>query len=218
MSLATAEIKSILEDEIAAAGGTMLDSFSDGSRLYARTLLPWVSEVRPNDRVQGGVALRSTAESAWVHPYIFRQVCSNGQIISHALESQEIPIVVYATRAETEYLIREAVRACASKEAFDVPAERMRLIPESQIDFMLTLMPFLANLDSAVRTQLMGQIFQRFVRENEPSEFGMLNAVTSVARDTRDPELRWKLEELGGAVLINAAPKVKAPAREMMYV
>jgi len=27
-----------------------------------------------------------------------------------------------------------------------------------------------------------------------------MNAVTSVARDTRDPELRWRLEELGGGI------------------
>jgi hypothetical protein len=30
--------------------------------------------------------------------------------------------------------------------------------------------------------------------------FGFMNAVTAVARDTRDPETRWRLEELGGAV------------------
>ena len=27
-----------------------------------------------------------------------------------------------------------------------------------------------------------------------------MNAVTSVARDTRDPELRWRLEEFGGGI------------------
>jgi transposase len=30
--------------------------------------------------------------------------------------------------------------------------------------------------------------------------FSLMNAVTSLARDERDPELRWRLEELGGAV------------------
>ena len=32
-----------------------------------------------------------------------------------------------------------------------------------------------------------------------------MNAVTSVARDTRDPETRWRLEELGGGIAILAA-------------
>jgi hypothetical protein len=34
----------------------------------------------------------------------------------------------------------------------------------------------------------------------DQSAFGVLNAVTSLARDTRDPETRWQLEELGGAL------------------
>jgi hypothetical protein len=28
-----------------------------------------------------------------------------------------------------------------------------------------------------------------------------MNAITSLARDTRDPERRWRLEELGGGML-----------------
>jgi hypothetical protein len=51
-----------------------------------------------------------------------------------------------------------------------------------------------------------------------------MNAVTSVARDTRDPETRWRLEELGGAIAARlprapkaapaaARPAVWAPAR-----
>jgi hypothetical protein len=38
-----------------------------------------------------------------------------------------------------------------------------------------------------------------------------MNAVTSVARDTRDPELRWRLEELGGGVPIAVRPRSPRP-------
>jgi hypothetical protein len=35
-----------------------------------------------------------------------------------------------------------------------------------------------------------------------------MNAVTSVARDTRDPELRWRLETFGGGIpVIEATPQ-----------
>ena len=43
-------------------------------------------------------------------------------------------------------------------------------------------------------------ILGRFTTEGDTSRFGLMNAVTSVARDTRDPELRWSLEKLGGGI------------------
>jgi hypothetical protein len=33
-----------------------------------------------------------------------------------------------------------------------------------------------------------------------------MNAVTSVARDTQDPDLRWRLEELGGGLPVERCP------------
>ena len=33
-----------------------------------------------------------------------------------------------------------------------------------------------------------------------------MNAVTSVARDTREPELRWRLEELAGGIAAHIEP------------
>ena len=36
-----------------------------------------------------------------------------------------------------------------------------------------------------------------------------MNAVTSLVRDTRDPEVRWRLEELGGGI-----PALVAPTRK----
>ena len=46
----------------------------------------------------------------------------------------------------------------------------------------------------------------QFMREKDRSPIGLMNAVTSLARDTRDPDLRWRLEEFGGGVLARLAP------------
>ena len=56
---------------------------------------------------------------------------------------------------------------------------------------------------------VMEDIVSRFTRGRDDSVFGLINAVTSVARDTRDPETRWRLEELGGSIpaLVSPAPK-----------
>jgi hypothetical protein len=47
---------------------------------------------------------------------------------------------------------------------------------------------------------MMAMILGRFTSGADRSRFGLMNAVTSVARDTHDPELRWRLEELGGGI------------------
>jgi hypothetical protein len=44
-----------------------------------------------------------------------------------------------------------------------------------------------------------------------------MNAVTSTARDTRDPEVRWRLEELGAQVpaLLDRTPHARESKRAM---
>src|SRR5437867_129460 len=88
--LTTGEIKEIFAAEIKEAGGNVSDSFDDGTRLYARSILPSVSEVRPKDRAKGGVAIRATEQGIWVHPYVFRVVCSNGAIMAQAIQSRQV--------------------------------------------------------------------------------------------------------------------------------
>ena len=39
-----------------------------------------------------------------------------------------------------------------------------------------------------------------------------MNAVTATARDTRDPDLRWRLEEFGGGIPALLKPTGAAPA------
>ncbi len=78
--LTTREIKEIFADEIETASGRMSDVFDDGARIFLRAVLAGEKQVQPRDRVQGGVAVCATSEDIWVHPYVFRQVCSNGAI------------------------------------------------------------------------------------------------------------------------------------------
>jgi hypothetical protein len=52
----------------------------------------------------------------------------------------------------------------------------------------------------------MPSILERFVEGRDTSRFGLMNAITSVARDTRDPEVRWRLEEMGGGIPAALSP------------
>ncbi len=50
------------------------------------------------------------------------------------------------------------------------------------------------------------EVMHRFSTEGDGSRYGLMNAITSVARDTRDPETRWRLEKLGGLVPVLDLP------------
>jgi hypothetical protein len=62
-------------------------------------------------------------------------------------------------------------------------------------------MPLLGRLPADQVREILPMVLRRFRRDGDRSRYGLFNAVTSVARDTRDPRTRWRLEELGGGVL-----------------
>jgi len=199
-SVTTQEILAVLSDEVVARSGRVLDVFDDGCRLFARSVLPGVEEVRPGDILQGGVALRGTQTDIWVHPYVFRKVCRNGAIMAYALETRHLTGIDEMPCDEALDWVREAIEVCCSDDAFRKAIEQTRSATERQADLVLTLLPHLAHFPAREQHQLLAMIIDRFASEGDTSRFGLMNAVTSVARDTRDPEVRWRLEELGGGI------------------
>ncbi len=215
--LTTGEIKEIFVNEVEDAGGRMSDVFDDGTRIFLRAVLAGEKEVERRDRVQGGVAVRATADDICVHPYVFRQVCKNGAIRAHAIETREIRRVDFSTeeQAEVASALCEAIRGCCCDEAFARGAVEMRAARESsQVDLALTMMPLFARFAQGTESRtVISLIFDRFLAGQDKSRFGLMNAVTSVARDTRDPEVRWRLEEFGGGIAAVVTKPQRGPER-----
>jgi hypothetical protein len=207
--LTTAEIKSLFAEEINAVGGRVSDIFDDGDRLFVRSVLPALREVRTADQLQGGVALRASETDVWVHPYVFRLVCRNGAIMAHAIQTRHVEVHEFATPQECIEAVREAIQACCDEEAFTGSVAEIRTAVQTPADIALNMLPMLSRLPTAQASHLFGSIAERFFQEGEQTRFGLMNAVTSLARDTDDPELRWRLEELGGAV-----PAARHPVRQ----
>jgi hypothetical protein len=203
----TAAILEVFTREINDRGGRVTDTFHDGGRLFIRSLLPNVAEVRPKDRMEGGIALRSNEEELWLHPYLFRQVCRNGAITAQSIESLHVECLGAYTLEEGTSMLREAIARCAEKRVFAKSIRRLRTAALSEVDELLNLMAHVSELQRAGMGSFLGQILGRFVGEGDRSRFGFMNAVTSVARDTRDPDDRWRLEELGGGIGARLRPK-----------
>src|SRR6185436_8870615 len=152
------------------------------------------------------------------HPYTFRRVCSNGAIAAHSLESRHIDRLQATEVYEPSYEVTatlaslgDAIRVCSSPESFATVAGEMRSAVDAQADVALQLLPFLASLPDHTLATLMPQIFGRFAEDDDRSAFGLMNAVTSVARDTRDPETRWNLEALGGSIPARLRAQARKP-------
>lgn len=211
----TAAIRTAFAQEVIDAGGTMTGVFDDGHRLFLRSTFPGPRDVRPGDGTQRGVALRTRDDEILIHPYLFRQVCRNGAIMARAIETRAIERFEFATRPEAEQAVvvevREAVRDCADEHILDDAVDRMRVMADAEADAALTLLSAVLNLPRRDAAHWFDSIQGRYRRGADRTMYGLMNAITSVARDVVDPDARWRLEELGGRMLTVLLPARKPP-------
>ena len=203
--LTTDQVLDVFTDELTSRGGNITDTFNDGRRLFCRSVLPLADKVRPGDQINGGIALKATDEQICVYPYTFREWCRNGAIHAETVGS----LVIEGLHQLAPYFvlqsIREGIDQCAAPEVFNGTMNKMRHTLESKVDLILNLMPLLSGFSGRDATRFFSDILDRLFEEKEHTQFGLANAITSLARDTGDPQPHWDLEELGGGLLI-AAP------------
>jgi hypothetical protein len=217
---AAPEIREAFEHEVRDLGGTVADVRAEGDLLWARAVLPTAADVRPGDCVHGGVAVRTHDTEILVHPYTYRVVCTNGAIAAFTTGGRVVERVELAAASSVidgvleEF--RAAVRACATSAPLDATVNAMRVAAQRDADVMLHLLPVLPHMPPGIRASVLRTIVGRFEADRDRSLFGLVNAVTSVARDTADPDIRWRLEELGGGMLarLPERPRPVVPAAE----
>lgn len=213
LSPGTNQIAAAFAEEITSLGGTVRDSHDDGEALFARAVLPRHDEVRRGDRIQGGVALRTTGPLILIHPYTFRLVCTNGAIVAHVTATHEVRRVEYASAVEFASAaldeVRLLVRRCADPGVLRDAVGRMRGATEMAADLVVQMMGALQRVPVAQRAMVMQLMTGRFERE-ERTLYGAFNAITATARDTGDRAIRWDLEEYAGSLLPQVRPAPRA--------
>ena len=209
----TGDVGVIVADEIAALGGTLVDVVDDGGRLFVRALLADTDDVTPGDTIHGGIAIRVQGPSVTVQAYTLRQVCSNGAMGARPADAFRVERAPAGTPIElvtpVHDTIRDAVRRCAESPAFVEAIVRMRVATQSEAPRAMYVLPQLLHAMSLHappewHDRVLYEVMHRFAHGRDRSLFGLLNAVTSTARDETDPARRWALEELGGQLLVGA--------------
>ncbi len=206
--LTTDQVLDVFSQELATRGGKITETFNDGRRLFCRSVLPHADEVRPGDALHGGIALKATDEQICVYPYTFRLICRNGAIRAEAVGSLCIEAVEQLDAYSTLQSIREAIATCSAPEIFQNTITKMKSAAQVELDTALNILPLLSHHKDLLGTDVFRQIVERFFAEKDQTQFGLANAITSLARDTADPEKRWNLEELGGGIAILAPTKL----------
>jgi len=206
--LTTDKVLQVFTDELAARQGKITDTFNDGRRLFCRSTLPRADQVRPGDGFHAGIAIKATDQQICVYPYTFRLLCQNGAIRAQSVGSLCIEGLDQLQPYPTLMHIREAIEACSAPEVFADTMTRMRTIASTQVDMMLNFAAYFSMHPCKTAAEMMSKILDRFFEEKDQTQFGLANAITSLARDTSDPQTRWDLEELGGGLLVAIAPKL----------
>jgi hypothetical protein len=215
-TLTTGRILDIFTEEVQTRQGRVTDTYHDGRRLFVRSLLPHVADARPNDSMQGGLALRATEDELSLHPYLFRQVCRNGAIMAQAIESLHVECLGVYSADEGTAMLREAIANCSQQRVFAKSLRGVQSLAMAEIDQLLNLIPYLSHFQQGGMEHFLAEILERYSLERDHTQFGFMNAITSVARDTHDPDDRWRLEELGGGMAARLRPKrpSDAPGRQ----
>ena len=209
-------IREVFNEEVRELGGRVCDSLEYSGRFCARSILPRNLAVSPGDLIQGGFAVRFFSSELNVRPYVFRRVCSNGAILARSLEAWDVPEVESREPDQVLGELRAAIRACAADEVFENAAGMFRLAqrtPLTAVDLNRVAAELARRVGGVLGARLARLVTARIASEREHSSFTVGNAVTSVARETPDPEARWRLEVLGAEIMAPSAVGARLRSR-----
>jgi hypothetical protein len=163
------------------------------------------ADVRPRDTVWGGfVALRDSNRPVSVRARIFRLVCRNGSLVS-----------VHEDGVEPADGVEEHVERCFDHARFMSAVEALRMGAAQRLEDPAS------RLDEMEYLLHRGLIERRWREEGDRTVFGLINAITSVARDVPDMRERLDLEGMAGSLARVAPPprtRQPDPAVELVPV
>ncbi len=171
------------------------------------------AEVREGDVISGGLIIRNSevgASAFRVETFILRKICSNGLIGERSLKKihlgkQTVEIGEIGWSDETKELedkalwakARDIIRLTFDHDIFSSWIKKMRESTEVVIE-----KPVKA-VDNIVRLAGLGEDRkdELLLHFSEHTKYGLINAITSVARDTKSVDEQIRIEEFGGKLL-----------------
>jgi hypothetical protein len=200
------QLTSFVERFAEARGGKLLSAEQSETHLYLRALLRQRSEVASGDELAAGIALRAEGPTATLCAFSLRLACANGMISTQLAPAETLQLDPW-----DEDRIEEALGAAAAA-SLGATARQAALFGQLlQPVTEVMLRRAWARLELQLRLRAAGprslsnaRLRAEWMRAaaQEGSLFGMVNALTASARETRDPARRWQLEQAGEEFLL----------------
>jgi len=182
--------------------------------LYLKAVDRTLTEsIRAEDIVYGGLILRNSevgASAFKVEPFILRRVCNNGLILQHSLkkihlgrqtlESGEINWSDETRELEDRALwskVRDMIRATFDKAIFQSWIRKLRESTWTGIEKPIETVNNIAKhleLSEERKEELLTYF-------SEKTKYGLINAITTLARETKNIDQQIRLEEFAGKIL-----------------
>jgi len=170
-------------------------------------------EIRENDVIYGGLIIRNSevgASSFRVEPFLLRKICNNGLIGKYSLKRihlgrQTMEIGEIEWSDETRKLedrafwakVRDIIRNTFDKKIFLSWIEKMKEAAETKIEKPKEAIDNVVKYAQLTEEQK-NILLMHFT---EKTKYGLVNAITSLARDTKNIDEKIRLEEIGGKLL-----------------
>jgi hypothetical protein len=169
--------------------------------------------IKEQDIVYGGLIIRNSevgASALRIEPFIFRKVCNNGLILQRTLKKihlgrqiTEIGDIDWSD--ETRELedkafwskVRDVIRATFDKQIFQSWVEKLKESTKIEIK-----KPMKAVNNIVGHLGLSEEQKQKLIMHfSEPTKYGLINAVTNLASQTKNVDEQVRLEQFAGEIL-----------------
>jgi hypothetical protein len=204
-------------------GGVAIKATGDGAWLYPYTL----RRVCTN----GAIAARTLEERPIADPHLQQpelvleavrstvEACCKAEVFTRAIgemrkgreaRATDLLLQILPLLSRSSDLVSELIeRSVGEKKAPETNTPWATALEVLESEAILSaLMPALFRRSAQPgrpaphHGDLMTGVLSQYRKEGDRSRFGLAQAITAVARDVQDPELKWDLEKLGGAVAL----------------
>jgi hypothetical protein len=208
-------------------GGVAIKATGDGIWLYPYTFRRICSN--------GAIAARTLEERPIADPHLQQpelvleavrstvEACSKAEVFTRAVGEMRkgreatatdlllriLPLLPLPSRSSdlVSGLIEWSVREKKAPETNTPQVTALEVLESGAI--LSALMPALFRRSAQHHGDLMTGVLSQYRKEGDRSRFGLAQAITAVARDIQDPELKWDLEKLGGAVALGTLRRTR---------
>lgn len=190
-------------------------------KLYIKAVTERITlDIKPGDTVQAGIVI-SNSEIGYgalsIEPLLFRLVCSNGLVVNQATMrrthvgrgNKEFEGVTQFFKDETREAddrafwlkVRDSLQAAFSEIGFEAIVNQFRAAQGDKIEADPIKVVEIAQKRFSLSDSERNGVLSNFLRENDMSRFGLVNAVTRHAQDIESYDRASEFERLGGTIL-----------------